>query len=153
VTTWFAELDQKDYKALAAELPQFCIKLIEEVERAYKPGEWNRLYLEYWFDSGRVIAYPHKRGTMRSKWRVGLQLYIPLVEEEFEALPDPEEDPDAFESGSVAIDGRLGYALTRAASKPEVRKALRRLKESNDFTIFLQDADDEESAYQFFLAF
>jgi hypothetical protein len=68
-------------------------------------------------------------------------------------LGDPEEDPDAYESGSVAIDGRLGYALLHAARKPDVRKALRLLKESNDFTIWIQDADDKESAYQFFLPF
>lgn len=137
-------LPAENWKTLTAEFAQAFEFFFERVKNDLSAKSWNRITMEIWDNSGRIIMYPHKRGKMKSDRALSIDIEVPLFLREYDALPSPEDDEDLFESHYGALCGRLGLAISSALERKSVTKLLRALAAETDFQIWQQDADDPE---------
>lgn len=138
------ELTANDWKKLSKQIVEVMLALVVRLKQL-KPKSWNRLYFEYWADSGRIIIYPHKRGKPRSDRIFSVDVSSDFLQSEYNKLPSADSDPDRFESYSVALSGHKSACLSVAFSNNRLKEAMQNLAEQTDFTAWEQEADDQES--------
>jgi hypothetical protein len=140
-------LDGKSWEKISTQLVD-VFKIVLHRIASLKPESWNRIYFEFWPDSGRIIIYPHKRGKSRSVRPLSVDVEIPFLQAEHDNLPNEEEDPNNFETHYGALICKLSLAIDNSLEKKDIKKLLSKLAENTDFTVWVQDADDTESLGQ-----
>jgi hypothetical protein len=130
---------------LRAALPGIIEGVLLRIDTELEPGSWNRLYFDLWLDSGRLILFPHKKGDPLSRHPLTVQIESPFLLQEYDSLPDPEEDETKFESYYIALEGRFLQCLSHALDTKLVKKALKKVRANHDFTLWYIERDDMES--------
>ena len=125
-------------------------KACEEIPKRYKEDSWQKLYCEFWLDSGRLIIYPAKKGELRSKWKVGVQLTSPCLIERFDKLPNPDADADDFEVSLLSLQHSVWGVFAEAARSSKTRSKLKGLMKHSEFRVFVQFGSDEDSVQELF---
>lgn len=144
-------LDGKTWEEIATQLVDVFAVALERIKTDLTPTSWNRIYLELWADSGRIILYPHKRGKSRSHRALSVDIEISLLQAEHDKIPMDDNDSDVFETHYGALLSKVGLAINEALDNKRVKNLIRKLAEATDFTVWLQDADDQESMGQLYV--
>lgn len=142
-----AMIDAIDWKSFSLSLKDFWMKLLSAVAHL----EFERLTLELWTDSGRLIGYPVGTGVRGRAPCVIVQVISSLVLIDTEKLPDPDINPDDFEAASAAIEAKVWQAVRKASNAPEVRSLKQAIRLKHSFSVWRQTGNDSDTSEEFFL--
>lgn len=145
-----ADLDATDWDTLSGQYVDAFDSVLTKLTARVPAESWNRLYIERWLDSGRLIMYPIKRGKKRSDLLLEATLDSEFVQREYDKLEAIKPKRNR-ESHIMALDGKLKLALREALTVPAVAELLERLAEKTDYTIWTMEEADTESQYQLYL--
>src|SRR5205823_14603779 len=118
-------------------------QLCEAIDRHCAPGEWGRIVVEMWIDSGRIIAYPVLKKTGERK--VIVQATLALLLEQSDALPDPDLEPTQFNSEAQKLELEVADVLLVSSMRNPGKAAIAALRGKNPFKVYIQSADDSET--------
>jgi hypothetical protein len=135
------QIEERDWRKMANPLSQFwerfCLVCLEKCQQE----KWNRILLEIWIDSGRIIAYP-----ALEQRKVLFQVTISFLLELFEMLPDPVEDPVGFRDQAGLLELQVDTALLRGSMRDPGKAALQKLRAAKVFKVYVQSADNPATA-------
>jgi hypothetical protein len=119
------------WSAAAGELVEFWVQLAEVFERCL-PAEppLDRLVVEVEPEGGQIKAYFNDTKDRFRQSPLVLNAILPLMDEEYHALPDPgesAEDERAFEEQMLALRERARAALQVSLAEPGACGAMDRL--------------------------
>ena len=140
-------IQERNWRKMADALSHFWEKLSSYLLGKQDISNWDRILIEIWIDSGRIIAYPTVGNLInRIDKKHVFQVTMPYLLELSELLPDPDEDPQGFDAKVQELEIEVSTALLRASMRNPGMDALRKLREKHMFQVFIQSADDQGSA-------
>lgn len=148
---YFAESNSQEWRPFELCLKEFWSKLFQETSHNCKVGDFDRICLELWIDSGRLIGFPNKKGNEWSNWKVGVQITSRLILREYNLLPDPDGENDDFEEKATALEAKIWQSLRRASNDAGVRKQATTLRQLHEFSVWRQSGGDQDTKEQFHL--
>lgn len=133
-------IDSNSWFSLKDTLSEFLGKVAESLAKDNVSVDWNRIGIEIWLDSGRIIAYPCTEAQDTQGIRIVVQVVIPFVLREYDSLPDPDAEPGRFEESAIALWSRMCSALLSASMREPAKSALSRLRADHPFEVWVQNA-------------
>lgn len=82
----------------------FCNRIREKVLPQQEGVEWDCIRIEFWPDSGRMIAFPSKTLQMQRIEKFGCQVVFEELLHQYEELADSELSDDVFTSALTEIE-------------------------------------------------
>jgi hypothetical protein len=140
-----ARTDAADFEELVQPLEEWLNHLLEELALLQWAYEWNRVSMELWLDSGRLIGTPALGSYEVSQWPVAVQLTIPMLATEFNEATTKDVEDQAIS----ALEYRIWMSIRQAFRKTQVKRRLNDLRKSKVFTIWRQTGGDLSTASQF----
>ncbi len=132
--------------ALRASLDAFWSRLFSET--AGLGPEWSALYVEVWYDSGRVIGYPNREapgsGGLNHDRRgepFAVQIASAYVLDRLDSFPD---EDDAYDREQDRLRGEVHEAVRASLSSKAATSALSRLAATRTPRAFLYDYEGED---------
>ena len=140
-----AQSDAADFSEIGPSLVEWLAVLLDELKGLKEGFEWNRISMEIWLDSGRLIGYPALGSYEVSQWPVSVELTIPFLAIEYNQAASEDEENQSVSS----LEYRLWMALRQAFRDGEIKRRMNDLKKSKVFTIWRQRGGDLSTASQF----
>ena len=140
-----AQTDAADFGGLGPPLVEWLTVLLDELKGLKEEFEWNRISMEIWLDSGRLLGYPALGSYEVSQWPVAVELTIPFLAVVHNQAASEDEEDQSVSSPEY----KLWMALRQAFRNAEVKHRLNDLKKSKVFTIWRQTGGDLSTASQF----
>lgn len=142
--TFVAVADATTWVQIGTQIADVLLVLADKIA-SIPPDSWNRIYVEHWPDSGRLIFYPHKRGDPRGTRAFTVVMTSEFLQQEYDALPGPDDGVPLWETYHIALWGKRNLAIGRATDNPAVVTSMLSLAKSTDFTAWNQESDDPEA--------
>lgn len=119
-----------------------CLLKICEAPEVMPPEDWDRVICEVWFDSGRIIFLPGKKGDV-GKPPFIVQFISSFLQKQFDLLPD--EQQPTFRRELLNMRQRVFQVYEKATDDPRVNHALQDLRKLNECRLFLQFGSDPDT--------
>jgi hypothetical protein len=145
----------KSYKAaaevatwdeLAKSLTEWLGMLFEQIMALAPDYRWDRLVIEQWIDSGRLLAYPALASRGARDRPVSVEIAAPFLASELELIP--EDDPERVDQIS-SLEYQTWNHVRKAFRDREVKKLLTDLRKRKVFKIWRQSGDGSLDAGEF----
>jgi hypothetical protein len=146
-TSFQAESDVTEWSQLPKVLAEWLKVLFHQISLLPAKYEWNRISMEVWLDSGRLIAYPALGSYETGSWPISVEIDIPFLSTELDGIPECDE----YESQVSSLEYSVWNAVREACRDREVKQLYNQLKKQHVFTVWRQSADDLSTANQFLL--
>ena len=138
------EVAEPSEAALREALTELWRKLAKVVPQKYAEGDWSVIYVELWYDSGRVIVYPNRQPPDNARYahqrdaRVSFTVCSVFIEEQFNQCID-EEEQSAILNSAAALRQRI-----LACIADEIRDSLEAVRSRQHFTIYWFEFNGED---------
>ncbi len=135
---------------LAAGISDCLIRVGTEFASRIKSGEWDRIICELWFDSGRLIFRPSKKGIPDSALPIVVQLVSSFLHTEFQKISTEVDNP-GFGSDVLNLRHKVLQPIRRATDDEHTNYSLQALYKQQEFQLFLQFGSDLDTRQEFFI--
>lgn len=147
-TGYLGIIPTDDWEEVAKQLPALWQKLCEAMILHHgnrPPEEWEAFLCMVTPGGGNIHIAPVRLPWEAHIDRTWVMIKIPLMEEEYFALPDPDGDAAVFEAAHDSLMRRAFGAIRKSAASPQAQECLRHLWHLHPFVVYGIQYDDKET--------